>query len=111
MLLLDQICLKRIEQVRFAAQGVENAYLLRTRLHRLALSLDRLIQLGGANALGLTQSETSNLKALTRELRQETRFLSQKSTVLDDNWEDGWHELNSKISQIELLLKRQLPES
>lgn len=106
----------RINQVRQSAIGESSAYLLRTRLHRLVLSLQRSIaedfnlklvtpiQLDLSGSLDATQLEIVNL---CNSILLESAHMSQPSEALDERWEISWTNLDSQLNDLERVLKIQ----
>ena len=102
--------IRRIAQVREAAEDVGSAYLFRTRLHRMLLSIQR----GLAVDLGVSvkapcllevmpdATETSRrIIALCNSIMLESKHLSQRSESLDARWQNSWLTLRAKLSLLE----------
>lgn len=113
-MLQTEQALRRIAQVREAAEDVGSAYLLRTRLHRMLLSIQR----GVAADLGLsikapcllevmpTTSEASRrVIALCNSIMLESKHLSQRSESLDLRWQKDWLILQAKLSSLQVELE------
>jgi hypothetical protein len=109
-MLQTEQCLNRIAQVRQAAEDMRSAYLFRTRLHRMLLSIQR----GLAADLGLTvkaprlldvRPESSEavrrIAEICNSILLESKHLSQRSESLDARWQQGWSTLRSKLSCLE----------
>jgi hypothetical protein len=103
-------CLKRIAQVREAAEDIRSAYVYRTRLHRMLLSLQRAL----ADELGVTARPTGHLDVihdwpeaiqriatLCNSILLDSRHLSQRSESLDERWRDEWFSMRGKLYQLE----------
>jgi hypothetical protein len=103
-------CLTRVAQVRESAEDTPSAYLFRTRLHRMLLSIQREL----AADLGLTikapcvlevmpgSPETiRRITELCNSILLESKHLSQRSESLDARWQEGWSVLKSKLSSLE----------
>ena len=114
-MLQTERCLTRIAQVREAAEDTPSAYLFRTRLHRMLLSIQR----GLATELGLTikapcileimpgSPETiRRITELCNSILLESKHLSQRSESLDARWQEGWCVLKSKLTSLEAELHR-----
>ena len=94
---------KRIRRVREAAEDINSAYLLRTRIHRLVLSLEAGLREGEA----FSDPEThATVLALTADLRNQTNHMSQRSTCLDEDWEASWQSVDQQLALIESVVKR-----
>jgi hypothetical protein len=102
--------IRRIAQVREAAEDVRSAYLFRTRLHRMLLSIQR----GLAVDLGLSIKAPCLLEVmpdateasrriieLCNSIMLESKHLSQRSESLDARWQDSWRALRTKLSLLE----------
>jgi hypothetical protein len=108
-----RMCLERVRQVREAARDKESAYLFRTRLHRLLLSVQRLVasEYGHEVAVPRTLDAALNFDQRNRELAAisssmvlSSKYMSQRSVALDMRWEAEWGSICEKIDRIELLL-------
>jgi hypothetical protein len=102
--------IRRIAQVREAAEDVGSAYLLRTRLHRMLLSIQRglAVDLGvSVKAPCLLEvmpdvNETSRrIIELCNSIMIESKHLSQRSESLDARWQDNWRALRTKLDLLE----------
>lgn len=102
--------IRRIAQVREAAEDVGSAYLLRTRLHRMLLSIQR----GLAVDLGISVKAPCLLEVmpdatgtnqriieLCNSIMLESKHLSQRSESLDARWQDSWLALQTKLCLLE----------
>lgn len=107
------MCLERLKQVREAAQERESAYLFRTRLHRMVLSVQRLVvsEYGGTVKLpGELDSSPNNvlqnkeLAGISTRIMQSSKYMSQRSVALDMRWESEWRTLRHDIDRMEQLL-------
>lgn len=105
--------LRRLAQVRDAAEGVRSAYLLRTRLHRLLLSLQRSV----ASELDLVVLKPCHLEVneeadpdvraiieLCNVILRESAHLSQRSEALDERWESAWVGLRERLALLEAII-------
>ena len=114
-MLRADLCLTRIAQVREAAEDIRSAYLFRTRLHRMLLS----IQKGLAADLGLTVKVPCTMEVmpespegvrriteLCNSILLETRHLSQRSESLDARWQKSWLALSGQLTSLEEELQR-----
>ncbi len=114
-MLQTERCLVRIAQVREAAEDIRSAYLFRTRLHRMLLSIQR----GLAADLGLTiwapclleevpdsPESVQQITELCNSILLESKHLSQRSESLDARWREGWTALSRQLSYLEDALRR-----
>lgn len=106
--------LQRIAEVRLAANDEQSAYLLRTRLNRMVLSLQRVIadeyDLVVLSPTVLDPSRSTSpycreLAEICNEIVLDGRSLSQRSAALDDRWQDNWHSLDANLRRLETLVK------
>jgi len=109
-----QACLKRIVQVREAAVEAHSAYLMRARVHRMILSIQRMI--ANEHGYDVTTPGTLEIPSAASEAHRElarisndifldSRLLTQRSAALDERWQRGWSSLSSKLDRLEELLK------
>ena len=105
--------LRRLAEVRAAADGTRSAYLLRTRLHRLLLSMQRgigaqlgveVIKPGELTLKGSLDPTIRRILELCNEILRESAHLSQRSEALDERWEAAWTGLSAQLSVLEKLL-------
>jgi hypothetical protein len=115
-----QKCLDRIGQVREAAHDLESAYLLRTRTHRMLLSVQRLVAAEyGAEILRPTALESSrntdprlkDLAEVTNQLLQSSQHLSQRSAAFDRRWQQEWQDVECTLERLEACLECLLSRS
>jgi hypothetical protein len=114
-----QRCLDRIAEVRQAAYDLNSAYLLRTRTHRMLLSIQRLVaaEYGEEILRPCVLSSTSSdpamqqLAAQTNELLDSTRHLSQRSAAFDRRWQEEWDDVESMLMRLEATLRSMLQSS
>jgi hypothetical protein len=113
-----QQCLDRISQVREAAHDLNSAYLLRTRTHRMLLSVQRLVaaEYGSEILRPAVLDSSSNadpalrhVAELTNELLDSSRHLSQRSAAFDRRWQQEWHDVESALIRLETCLRSLLP--
>jgi hypothetical protein len=107
-----EVAMRRIQQVRDVADGPHSAYLLRTRLNRLLLSLQRQIARDSAPLISapvddLAASDTNfqPIAELCNEIVSESSHLSRRSEALDERWESSWVLLRTQLDRLELLLE------
>ena len=115
-----QQCLDRITQVREAAHDLNSAYLLRTRTHRMLLSVQGMVAAEyGAEILRPAVLESSrsvdpvlrHVAELTNELLHSSRHLSQRSAAFDRRWQQEWHDVEYALVQLERCLRNLLPRA
>lgn len=115
-----QQCLDRIAEVREAANDLNSAYLLRTRTHRMLLSVQKMVasEYGGEMLrpaiLESSRNSDPSLRhaaEIANELLQSTHHLSQRSAAFDRRWEQEWHEVESALIQLESCLRHLLPRA
>lgn len=114
-MLNSTLSVERINQVRLSADGENSAYLLRTRLHRLILSLQRSIASDFGLELvtpiqiefpGILEPARAEIVALCNSLLLESTHLSQPSEALDERWEISWATLEGQLEAIENALSQ-----
>lgn len=103
------ISLRRIAQVQEAASDVGSAYLIRTRLHRMVVSIQRRLDsaLAGDGVPTLDAEVTaSRVRELLRDIVASTRHMSQRSESLDDRWTREWRSLEGQLDELEIAVRR-----
>lgn len=107
--------LRRLAEVRAAADGAQSVYLLRTRLHRLLLSMQRgigaqfgleVIKPGQLLLEGESDPTIRRISELCNEILRESVHLSQRSEALDERWEHAWTGLNGRLAELKSLLQK-----
>jgi hypothetical protein len=115
-----QICVDRVAEVRMAAYDMRSAYLLRTRTHRLVLSVQRmLVEEYGETIIAPRRLDPNlnrdpamrRLAELANELLESTRHLSQRSAAFDRRWELEWGDVEALLGKMESLLRQHLQTS
>lgn len=114
-------CLQELSRVRGVATGVEVAYVARSRIGRLTLTLGRIIAKHTGSTLpdrpGPIQIPTGasgmskRLAVCCNRLIDITKTLSQPSEPLDDRWRSGWSALLKELEKLEAELKKMKNES
>ncbi len=107
------VCLRRINEVRAIGASTDAAYLFRSRLNRMLLSVQRLV----ADQVGIPvelprilpvpshlPERTIQLVELTNVLVAQGRRLAQRSEPLDERWRAGWRELSERLDELEQVL-------
>jgi hypothetical protein len=111
-------CIRHIHKVQEVADGSEVAYVARSRISRLTLTLIQLV----AKECGLKMpnrpspiclpedaSELSKeLAHICNRLFDASRTLCQPSEPLDERWRSGWSVLLSDLNALETKLSSQL---
>jgi hypothetical protein len=91
-------CNELLEQVEAAGQDPQLAYLVRTRLRRAILALER----GRSDAPGggLLADAPPEIKDLSRDLATKVVWLCQPSEALDVRWKREWHSVLDDVSRL-----------
>jgi len=108
-------CLKQIEKVKRVAEGEDVAYVARSRLGRLTLSLTTLVCrnlgvpiLDRPNQLSVRGSASEDtwefIRACNR-LNQIAKTIAQPSEPLDERWRSGWSSLLCELDWLKLQLQ------
>lgn len=109
------ICLRQIDEVRQVADGVEVAYVGRSRIGRLILNVTRL----AANQIGVhlpdrpvqmeapanASASGQAVIACCNRILDITKTISQPSEPLDKRWRSGWSTLLIELDDLERHLK------
>jgi hypothetical protein len=111
---IDQ-CLSQIAAIKDVAAGQAPAYVARSRLGRLALSIASLVaQEAALRAPDLPRpiyvppeapAHLRDLAGRCNRLTQLARHVAQPSEPLDTRWSRGWQQLLSEIDGLEQRLK------
>lgn len=102
------ISLRRIAQVQEAASEAGSAYLIRTRLHRMVVSIQRRLDLALAGDGGPTpdaELTAARVRQLLRDIVAGTRHMSQRSESLDDRWTREWRSLEGQLDELEIAVR------
>ena len=107
-------CLDEIQSVRDVAQGAEAAYVARSRVARLGLSVARLASriVGGVPPERPSElripSEAGEVAGevigLGNRIQQVSEFVRQPSEPLDERWAAMWEELERDLDSLERVL-------
>ena len=92
--------LRDIRRVREAARGSASAYLLRTRLQRLLLDLER----STASLVPSEQAAVAPLLRLSGLIGDLARVICQPSEAFDERWRAHWHDLREHLDDLEVVL-------
>jgi len=107
-------CLRRLAQVREAAEDIRSAYVYRTRLHRLLVSLGRAMEdeFGAAplpsGVFGVSDewpAATQRVAMLWNAIFLDSRHLSQRSESFDARWRAEWRDMAGKLDALEGALR------
>ena len=107
-------CIRQIHKVREVADGAEVAYVARSRINRLTLSIIQLV----AKECGLkipdrpspiclpegTSELLKELAHISNRLLDSSRTLCQPSEPLDERWRLGWSVLLGELDELEVTL-------
>lgn len=109
-----QKCIIQIDKVKDVSRGYEVAYVARSRIKRLILSLNQLIAkycgLKNVDALfdmNLPRNcpeESRNLAEISKRLSDVSSTICQPSEPLDERWKSGWKELLVVLDDLEISL-------
>ena len=111
-------CIRHIHKVLEVADGAEVAYVARSRISRLTLTLIQMV----AKECSLKMPDRpspiylpQNASELSKELAHicnrlfdASRTLCQPSEPLDERWRSGWSMLLSDLNELEMKLNSQL---
>jgi hypothetical protein len=107
-----EVAMKRLQQVREVADGPHSAYLLRTRLNRLLLSLQRQIAKDSTVPISVpvvdlmaSDAAVQPIADLCNEIVTESSHLSRRSEALDERWKSSWAVLRTQLETLEALLQ------
>ena len=108
-------CLKEIDKVKRVAAGVEAAYVARSRLGRLVLSVTRLVcnrldipapdRPGHLSVPDRTNEEVRILIDVCNRLHETAKTITQPSEPLDERWRSGWSVLLGELAELERQLQ------
>jgi len=109
-------CTDQIASVRQVASGIDPAYVARSRIGRLVLSVVTLVaeeaNLSSPNLPGPIRVPSgvslpiSELAASCNRLVEITRHLSQPSEPLDARWRRGWTQLIEELDTLKTAISR-----
>jgi len=104
-------CLLLIKKVRAVADGEEVAYVARSRIGRLLLSVSKLVaRISKQQVPNIPQKQSilpnapMAIQALVRicnDLNDSAKILVQPSEPLDVRWRAGWSDLMSGLTRLE----------
>lgn len=95
----QQYCLKLLDAVEEAGRDPQLAYLVRSRLRRslIALERGRSDECAGEGLLGEAPSE---IRDLTKALAARVVWLCQPSEALDVRWKREWTDVFAGVSEL-----------
>jgi len=109
-------CIIEIDQVKRIANGEEVAYVARSRIGRLLVSVASLIatQVGIEpydipQRIRIPEDAPTSSKRITvvcNELLDVAKTITQPSEPLDERWRSGWRELLIQLDRLEIELRR-----
>lgn len=110
MTVIDE-CSRQLKDLKSATENADSAYLVRSRLGRLARSLtatflhvgDEDFKVNGLSGLEREQQEA--LKHAIGRLDESARIMSQPSEPLDQRWRNMWEEFRQDICFVEKVLE------
>jgi len=112
--MLAERCIRQINKVREVAAGAEVAYVARSRLSRLILSLVQLVskecgleipdRLFPVHPREGSSDFSVELACLCNRLLEASRTLCQPSEPLDERWRSGWSALLDDLDELEMKL-------
>ena len=104
-------CLREIQSVRQVVRGAEAAYVARSRVARLSLSVARLASaMAGIRSpdrpgrLAVPDHESDEVKRvlwLANAIQDVSEFIRQPSEPLDGRWVRMWQELKQHLDSLE----------
>jgi len=108
--------LQEIAKIRDVAQGIDAAYVARSRIGRLTLALARIVakQSGmsipdrpGPIVISDDVPQTAReLANICNNLLETSRVLCQPSEPLDKRWREGWSTLLEQLEVLEMRLRK-----
>lgn len=114
MIIIDH-CLQEIAKIRNVAQGIDAAYVARSRIGRLTLALARIV--AKQTGMGIPDrpgpilvsndapQKVRELANICNNLLETSRVLCQPSEPLDNRWRDGWSSLLDELDGLEIALQ------
>jgi hypothetical protein len=101
----QQYCSKLLDEVEAAGRDPRTAYLVRTRLRRALVALER----GRSDqpGTGLLEDAPRELQQLTRDLAVRVVSLCQPSESLDLRWKRDWQGVLTDVSRLQSWLAKE----
>lgn len=114
-MIITEHCLREIAKIRDVAQGVDAAYVARSRIGRLTLALTRIV----AKKAGMSIPDrpgpivvpneaphtVRELANICNALLETSRVLCQPSEPLENRWREGWSSLLDQLNALEISLR------
>lgn len=94
----QQYCLKLLDQVEQAGRDPELAYLVRTRLRRALVALER--GRSDSDKGGILDQAPTDLQDLAKDLASRALWLCQPSEALDVRWKREWRDVLSDMARL-----------
>ena len=109
-------CLQEVAKIRDVAQGVDAAYVARSRIGRLTLALAQIVAKKARMSIPdrpgpiVVSDEASQtvreLANICNNLLEISRVLCQPSEPLDNRWREGWSALLDQLNVLEIALRK-----
>jgi hypothetical protein len=93
----QEYCVRLLDEVDAAGHDPELAYLVRTRLRRALVALQRGRSDGGG---GVTATAPPQIRRLMDDLGARVLTLCQPSEALDVRWKREWRDVLSGVAQL-----------
>ncbi len=114
-MIIIEHCLQEIAKIRDVAQGIDAAYVARSRIGRLTLALARIVAKKAGMSIPdrpgpiVVSDEVSQtvreLASICNNLLETSRVLCQPSEPLDIRWREGWSTLLAQLDVLEITLR------
>ena len=115
-MIIIEHCLQEIAKIRDVAQGVDVAYVARSRIGRLTLTLAQIVTQKAGMSIPdrpgpiVVSDEGSQtvreLANICNSLLEISRVLCQPSEPLDNRWREGWSALLDQLNVLEITLRK-----
>ena len=93
----QEYCVKLLDEVDAAGRDPELAYVVRTRLRRALVGLERGRRHGGGGIAGAAPQEMRQLMA---DLSARILTLCQPSEALDVRWKREWRDVLTSVAEL-----------
>src|SRR5258708_6091369 len=100
MITTDRYCLRLLDAVVDAGEDPRLAYVLRTRLRRALVAIERGRHDDAKNSRPLEEAP-DHVHELVDDLRLRVYDLCQPSEALSLRWEHGWREVRAKVGVLQ----------
>ena len=98
----NQYCESLLEEVRRAGRDPDLAYLVRTRLRRALVALERGRR--GEDANGPAAEAPAEIRSLVKSLASRASALCQPSEALDVRWKRDWSSVFQDVERLRVWL-------